>query len=248
LGRNKHEHEETSTPNEELPFMTTTMTPSLRRLALTAHVTSSVGLLGSIATFLLLAIVGLTSQDTQMVRSAYPAMELIARFVIVPLAFASLLTGLIQSLGTQWGLFRHYWVLAKLLITVFATIILLVKLQLIGYAARLAEEVILPRADLRAAGLQLVVHAASGLLVLLVPTILSVYKPRGLTPYGRRMKQEQHEASQQPYLSWQCPSLNPSDESITITLRRPYVLGFIIIVAAVHVIILHLAGGGLGHH
>jgi hypothetical protein len=161
------------------------MTLGVRKFALTAHVTSSVGLLGSIAAFLALAVAGLTSENALMVRGAYPAMELIARFVIVPLALASLLTGLIQSLGTPWGLIRHYWVVVKLLLTVFATVVLLVKMELIGYAARLAAETSLSRADLRAAGLQLVVHAAAGLLVLLVPAVLSVYKPPGPTRYGR---------------------------------------------------------------
>ena len=87
-----------------------TMAPSLRKFALTAHVLSSVGLLGAIAGFLALAVTGLTSQNDQMVRAAYLAMDLIARFVILALAFASLLTGLIQSVGTPWGMFRHYWV------------------------------------------------------------------------------------------------------------------------------------------
>lgn len=122
--------------------MTITMTPSLRKFALTPHIASSVGLLGSIAAFLALALAGLTSQDAQLVRAVYLAMDLTARFVILPLAFASLLTGFIQSLGTQWGLFRHYWVLAKLLLTAFATIILMVKMELVGYAARLAAETI----------------------------------------------------------------------------------------------------------
>ena len=160
------------------------MTPFFRKFALTLHVTSSVGLLGAIAAFLALAITGLTSGDVQTVRAVYLVMDLIARFVIVPLAFASLLTGLIQSLGTTWGLFRHYWVLVKLLLTVFATIILLFKMELIGYAALLAAETTLPSAELRAAGIQLVVHAAGGLLVLLVPMVLSVYKPQGRTRYG----------------------------------------------------------------
>ncbi len=167
------------------------MTSSQRKFALTAHVVSSVGLLGSIAAFLALAVAGLISQDTQMVRAAYPAMALIARFVIAPLAFAASLTGLIQSLGTSWGLFRHYWVLLKLLLTVFATIVLSVKMELIGNAARLAAETTSFEADLRAAGMQLVVHAAGGLLVLLVPMVLSVYKPPGITRYGRRKLREQ---------------------------------------------------------
>ena len=172
-----------------------TMTNGVRKFALTAHVTSSVGLLGSIAAFLALAVAGLTSQDAQMVPAAYVAMALIARFVIVPLTFASLLTGLIQSLGTPWGLFQHYWVVVKLLLTVFATVVLLVKMELIGYAARLAAETTLSRADLRAAGIQLVVHAAGGLLVLLVPAVLSVYKPPGMTRYGWRKQYEQRALS-----------------------------------------------------
>jgi hypothetical protein len=173
-----------------------TMTIGVYKFALTAHVTSSVGLLGSIAAFLALAVAGLTSQDAQMVRAAYLAMELIAWFVIVPLAFASLLTGFIQSLGTPWGLFRHYWVLVKLLLTVFSTVVLLVKMELIGYAARMAAETTLSGADLRAAGIQLVVHAAGGLLMLLVPAGLSVYKPPGVTRYGRREQYEQETLSQ----------------------------------------------------
>jgi hypothetical protein len=160
------------------------MAPGLRKFALTAHVTCSVGLLGAIAAFLALAAAGLTDREILIVRAVYPAMEMIARFVIVPLAFAALLTGFIQSLGTPWGLFRHYWVLIKLLLTVFATSVLLVKMELISYAARLASEMTSSRADLRAAGIQLVVHAAFGLLILFVPVILSVYKPPGLTRYG----------------------------------------------------------------
>ena len=115
-------------------------------------------MLGAIAAYLALAVAALTSQNAQMVRAAYLAMELTARFVIVPLAFASLLTGFIQSLGTQWGLFRHYWVLMKLLLTVFATIVLLCQLEPIGHAASLAAETNLSRADIRVVGIQLVVH------------------------------------------------------------------------------------------
>jgi hypothetical protein len=236
--------------------MTITMTPSLRKFALTAHITSSVGLLGSIAAFLALAVAGLASQDAQMIRAAYPAMELIARFVIVPLAFASLLTGIIQSLGTPWGLFLHYWVLAKLLLTVFATVVLLAKMELIGYAARLAAETILSPADLRAAGIELVVHAAGGLLVLLVPAVLSVYKPRGLTPYGRRKQHEHRTPSPRPYFPPQRPYRDsnadsgvwPSRGSTTGMPRRAYMFGIIVIVLVLHFVILHLTGIGLGGH
>ncbi len=157
---------------------------------LTAHVVLSVGWLGAVAVFLALAVAGLTSQDTQMVPGAYLAMELATRFVIVPLALASLLTGLVQALGTRWGLFRHYWVLVKFLLTVFATIVLLLQVEPISYIAGVAAETTLSSADLRELRSSLVVHAGGGLIVLLATTILSVYKPRGATRYGRRKQQE----------------------------------------------------------
>ncbi|KOF17197.1 hypothetical protein AC244_18505 [Ensifer adhaerens] len=84
------------------------MTPLVRKVALIA---TSVGSLGAVAGFLALAVAGLASEDTQTMTSVYVAMDVIARSVILPLIFASLMTGLIQSLGTTWGLFRHCWVL-----------------------------------------------------------------------------------------------------------------------------------------
>jgi hypothetical protein len=84
--------------------------------------------------------------------------------VIVPLALASLLSGLIQSLATPWGLFRHYWIMTKLFLTIFATVVLLKKMPLIGYAARRAAEAPLPIDALREAGVPLIVHAAGGIL------------------------------------------------------------------------------------
>ena len=170
------------------------MSPGLRKLALTAHVTSSVGWLGAVACFLALAVVGLTGRDAQTVRGAYLVMEPAARLVLVPLAFASLLTGLVSSLGTAWGLFRHYWVVFKLLINVFATIVLLIYMETFRLMAGVAAD---PSADLgEVRSASPVVHAALALLLLLVATVLGVYKPRGMTRYGWRKQHEQRKVSQ----------------------------------------------------
>ena len=167
------------------------MTAAVRKLALTAHITSSVGWLGSVCAFLALSIAGVTSRDPQIVRAAYFGMHLTTWFVIVPLSVASLLSGLVDSLGTPWGLFRHYWVVTKLLLTVLATVILLVHTQPIGRVAELAARVELAASDLRQLRLQLVGDAAAALFVLFVTTTLSVYKPWGMTPYGLRRQAEE---------------------------------------------------------
>ena len=161
-----------------------TMSPRGRKLALTAHVVSTVGWLGAIAAFLALSVVGLTSQDAETVRGVYLVMEPLAWLVLVPLAFASLLTGLVQSLGSAWGLVRHYWVLFKLLITVVATIVLLVYMQTLSSLAGRAAD---PSADLGLVrNASPTIHATLALLLLFAATVLAVYKPRGLTPYGWR--------------------------------------------------------------
>lgn len=167
------------------------MRPGLRKLALTAHVVFSVGWLGAVAGFVDLAIVGLSNRDAQMVRAAYIGMNLIGWFVIVPLCVVSLLTGLIQSLGTTWGLFRHYWVVAKVVITVPSTLLLLLHMQPIGRLALVAAETTLSGADLRGMRIEVVVQACAALLALLVATLLSVYKPRGMTRVGWRDQYEE---------------------------------------------------------
>lgn len=164
------------------------MSPNLRKLALTAHITASVGWIGAVIAYLALVAAVLTSEDAQMGRGAYLAMEPITRFALVPLAFASLLTGIVMSLGTSWGLFRHYWVVAKLMLTVLATIILLSYRQTVSFLAEVAKD---PSADLSGlGGGGGLLHGGGGLLVLLLIMILSVYKPRGITRYGWRKQQE----------------------------------------------------------
>jgi K+-sensing histidine kinase KdpD len=168
-----------------------TMTPRLRKLTLTAHITVSVGWIGADAAFLALAVAGLSSHDPQVARGAYPAMGIIAWFVIVPLSFASLLTGLVQSLGTQWGLFRHYWIVVKFLIAVFAIIVLLIHTQPVGVMADAAAKTAIFDTSFHGPRVQLAVAAGAGLLVLVVAAALAVHKPRGVTPYGWR-KQREH--------------------------------------------------------
>lgn len=165
-----------------------TLSPGWRKLTLTAHVTASVGWLGAVTAFLALAITGLISDDASRVRGAYVAMQMIGWLVIVPASFAALLTGLVQGLGTPWGVVRHYWVLLKLLMTTIATILLLVHMQPIGIVAEAAAKAPLASADLHGLRIQLVADAGAALAVLLVATTLSVYKPRGLTRYGRRAR------------------------------------------------------------
>ncbi len=164
------------------------MPPGLRKFALTAHVTASVGWLGAVAVFLVLAVTGLRSQDPDMLRAVYLTADLVTWSVIVPASLAALLTGILQALGSPWGLFRHYWVLTKLVLTVLATVLLLVHTRPIGHLAAVAESGAAFAPELGGTRIQLVADAAAALLVLLMTTVLSVYKPRGTTRFGQRAR------------------------------------------------------------
>lgn len=170
------------------------MSPRVQKLALTAHVITSVGWFGAVAGFLALAVAGLSSRNAEMVRAAYLAMDVTGWFAIIPLSLAALLTGIVMSAGTTWGFFRHYWVLAKIVMTIPSVALLLLHMQPIQHMASVATTTTLSDGDLDGLRIQLVVYAGAALVVLLAATALSMYKPRGWTRYGWRSHHEQRAA------------------------------------------------------
>ena len=224
------------------------MEPTRRKFALTAHVVLSVGWLGAVVAYLAVAIVGLTSHDAQMMRAAYLSLEMIGWFVIVPFSFATLLTGLVNSLGTPWGLFRHWWVAVKFLLTIGATIVLLKHMQAVSRMADVARAVTLSVISFHALQIQMVVHAGGGLLVLLAATVLSIYKPWGLTPYGLRKQHERRETLPAALRFRPESDVEAILVSISKTPRWLYVVGFHAVGVALLFLVVHLVGGGAPSH
>jgi len=224
------------------------MTPQLRKIGLTCHIVSSVGWLGAVGAFLTLSIAGLTSGDAGIVRSAYVAMNLIGEFIIVPLSLATLTTGLIQSIGTEWGLLRYYWVLTKFVLTFGATFLLLLhQFTAVAEAAKRISGIAageFPSAG--GLGLQLVIDASLAIIVLLTATVLSVFKPWGKIPYGRIRPQDERSPSSER------PALVGSTPQDAVVARRQSWRGKLVlaVVALIGIafIVIHLMGGGLHRH
>jgi hypothetical protein len=167
------------------------MNPTLRRLALTVHLTFSIGWIGTVVAYVVLVLAAMGGDDVQTLRSAWLAMELIGWYAIVPLAVASLLTGLVMALGTKWGLLRHYWVLVSFALTSVAVVVLILHMPTVTRLAEVAASGDAAGiADLRAGLPGELLHAGVGLMVLLVVQVLNMYKPRGLTRYGLRKRGE----------------------------------------------------------
>ena len=158
----------------------------VRKLGIVVHVVLSVGWLGAVAAFLALAVAALGS-DEALSRSAFIGMDLVGRWVLVPLSFGALASGIVQSIGTKWGLVRHYWVLVKLLLTIAATAILLLhQFTAVEEAARFAMQTTAEVGEpLRRFGVQLLTDAGLAAVVLTIITLIAIYKPWGLTPFAK---------------------------------------------------------------
>lgn len=164
------------------------MNPTERKLLLTAHITASVGWIGAVLAYLALVIAAMMGTSDQALRASWIALELIGWYVIVPLALTALCTGIGIALATPWGLFRHYWVITSLLLTGFATAVLLRHMVTVTRYARIAAGTVIGEVggSLRLALREELLHAGAGLVLLLGMTALNMYKPRGLTALGRQ--------------------------------------------------------------
>jgi hypothetical protein len=177
-------------------------TPGWRKVALAAHITSSVGWFGAVVAFLGLAIVGVQTASDLRAQSVYVAMESVGWLVIVPFSVASLITGLLQSAATHWGFVRHYWVVSKLLITIGASALLLLHMQVMSTVAQAAAAGTLTGSHLRDPRMQLVGDAAAATFVLIIAIGLSVFKPRGRTSLGEETMQGPAERTPIFYAFW----------------------------------------------
>lgn len=153
-----------------------------RRPLMLIHLLGGVGWFGAVLAYLVLAVVGLMDADPGLARASYRAMALIAWYVVTPLSLVGLASGIVQALGTPWGLARHWWVLLKLGMTALSIAILLLHLVPPDILARAASVGDLTPA-LGRLRVQLVVAPSAALLVLAATAALGVIKPKGLTPW-----------------------------------------------------------------
>jgi hypothetical protein len=157
--------------------------PTPRRLVLAVHLTCSIGWIGAVIAYLALAFAVPLTEDPITVRAAWISMELIGWYAIVPLAVASLATGILLALASRWGLLRHYWVLISFIGTLLLTTILVLHMPDVTAQADLARSA--APEQLRDMGSD-IPHALIGLVLLLGILVLNIFKPRGMTRYGWR--------------------------------------------------------------
>lgn len=227
------------------------MTPRLTRFMLTAHIALSVGWLGAVAAFLVLSIARLASRNAEIIRGAYLSMDVLGRYVIVPLSFAALLTGLVQSLGTCWGLFRQYWTIVKFALTLGAVLLLLMhQFGPINHIAQLVLSSpvgVLP--NVHSMETEMASKAGLAVLVLLVTITPSVYKPWGFTSYGRRIQKLRSARLNDTGASDQLAHVESGADAVhRLPLGLKVFLAVTVLLVLVILVLGHGGGHGLGQH
>lgn len=159
--------------------MSVTLAQPWRNLLLSLHIAASVGVLGADLVLLALGVAGLNGLDPLAI---YPAAAMAAAWLIAPLAFLTLATGLALALLTPWRLFRHWWVTAKLAIVLVLTGAVL--FVLVPSLAEMADAVTGPTgATLTTAQrLPLVLAPAAATTLLIIALLLAVFKPTRRAP------------------------------------------------------------------
>lgn len=149
-----------------------------RKALLSVHVVVSVGWLGVHAGVLTLVAAGLAADGPQRAGELYGSAATLGGLLVPALSLTALASGLVCALGTPWGLFRHYWVAAKLALT--AVLVVGSNLLLVPATSDLAGATrggtVLPAYADR---LSHVIALSVALSVLMAVTLLSTVKPFG---------------------------------------------------------------------
>lgn len=85
---------------------------------LTLHIVSAVAFLGSVAGCSSPGIRAATRDDIAEAHTIYELMTVLPFALGIPLSFLALGSGILLALTSTWGLFRHWWVTAKLVLLV----------------------------------------------------------------------------------------------------------------------------------
>jgi hypothetical protein len=144
------------------------------------HVAVSVGWLGLDGALVALEVTGLGTSDPGGRAGIAAAMAAIVVWVLIPVVFCSLVSGLVLALSTSWGLVRHWWVLIKC-----GIVAVLTATGLLMMLPRLHQII---DGDAEPVGMRMLLGRAIALALLLAATGLSVVKPWGKTPHGRSVR------------------------------------------------------------
>jgi hypothetical protein len=146
-----------------------------REAALILHVLTSVGWFGIAVAVVVGAFAARTTAEPAFAHAIYRVLAA-SPWLSVPAGLTAAATGTLVGLGSPYGLIRHWWVVVKILLTIAVVTTDAALVSALARQAAATDRAVPP----------LYGSTTAHIVVLVIATALSVIKPRGLTPWGRR--------------------------------------------------------------
>ncbi len=147
------------------------------------HVIAVASWIGGTLGMMLLGLYLQNAANGEQLAYTLVSMEVIDENLLKYPALLSLLTGIMLSVWTQWGLVKYYWVMMKLVLTIMTILIGIFFLN--DWTASLAEMVekmgfsTLQNPDFQKTWLSMIITASFNLICLVLMVFLTYFKPFG---------------------------------------------------------------------
>jgi hypothetical protein len=160
------------------------LSPRVRKAALTTHIAVSGAWFGAVTANLFLGISAAVTGSKARADGYYSSMDTLVNHLMPAAAVATLASGLLLALATRWGLFRHWWTVAKLALAILTVV---VGVTVIDPAI---QDTVASRTKTGSAGFSdaLLPAVAATLLLLLSAITLAITKPWGRIGRVRRLR------------------------------------------------------------
>ena len=142
------------------------------KIAFTAHILAAVGWFGIAIAVAFCAIAAAVTSDEALSLALYRTLETLP-WLSIPAGITAVVTGSLLGLGTPYGLIRHWWVVAKIIIAVAVIVTDVLIVVAVAHDAAVTGHAQPP----------LYGSTIAHVVTLAAATVLSVFKPWGRTPW-----------------------------------------------------------------
>ncbi|WP_188454772.1 hypothetical protein [Virgibacillus oceani] len=150
-----------------------------KRWLVTVHILFAAIMFGNMITFLILSITAATANDSQLMESCYQIMHVLSKTSVKAATFGTIVTGILLSVLTKWGLFKFYWIIAKEALTIIPFVLNMWAMYYWSLDAINMIQVTSKQADSSMLQTELWTGIIMQLISLILMFILSVFKPWG---------------------------------------------------------------------
>lgn len=154
-----------------------------KNILVSIHVLAVCAWFGGTLSLILLGFYLKNAQNSEQLIYSLSSMHIIDENLLKYPALATLITGILLSIWTQWGLVKYYWVVIKLVLTIFVIFLGIFFLNdWFSYLVKTAEQIgisALDESTFKSTWLSIIITGVFNLSCLAFMTFITYFKPFG---------------------------------------------------------------------